>query len=312
MINVLIDTTHLFDSGEGFGNPDFQKILQYSKDGYVKIFVPHIAWEERRTQILESALNSNRNLRKAFEAMSHSKNILLEDFPKSPSYEIDDKNLISESKKRMNDFASLHNITVLPLAGEHAERAWKRFFEASPPFDSTEKDRKNRRKDIPDSWILESAIDLKISQPDMVVLARDGKLSSACEFERIKVVKEFSSLFELIEECIKPQPAPVEVNPSGNELENVIEKSQLIFKGLDKKVLGYIAYFDGATKEEILKMLSQKGISSSIFENIATRLVISNLITDSGNHYLVKNKSAAELARGEFEDEIISLLQGAE
>ena len=50
---ILVDTSFL--RSVSFGDPDFRKLLEYSKNQVVKIFVPHIAWEERRTQFLEKA-----------------------------------------------------------------------------------------------------------------------------------------------------------------------------------------------------------------------------------------------------------------
>jgi hypothetical protein len=52
-LHLLIDTSYLRRAG--FGDPDFRLLLHFSKTDRLKIFVPHIVWEERRTQLLEKA-----------------------------------------------------------------------------------------------------------------------------------------------------------------------------------------------------------------------------------------------------------------
>src|SRR5687768_3669533 len=65
--HLLIDTSSLYKFGVGFDHPDFMKLLHYSRDeGIVKIFIPHIVWEERRTQLLDEAYSSMRKLKDAF------------------------------------------------------------------------------------------------------------------------------------------------------------------------------------------------------------------------------------------------------
>jgi hypothetical protein len=63
-------------------------------------------------------------------------------------------------------------------------------------------------------------------------------------------------------------------------------------------------------KHQLFDMLLQSGVSTDIARNVADRLVIAGLITDTGNHYLPRNKEAGELAAKSIEPELIKLLQG--
>lgn len=66
-INLLLDTSYLREVG--FGNPDFQKLLRFSKESAIRIFIPYIVWEERRTQFAESVYTNVRSLRAGVEAL---------------------------------------------------------------------------------------------------------------------------------------------------------------------------------------------------------------------------------------------------
>ncbi|MBF5039879.1 DUF4935 domain-containing protein [Methylophilus sp. 13] len=312
MLHIFIDTNPLYSAGMGLNNGEFRKLLFHSKAGQVKLYIPFISWEERRTQILEEALKKNKALRKAHSEFSTSKNLFLDPLPKTPMFEFDDDALKLKSKEIMAQFAKDHGIEILQLGEDHAQRAWTRFFEIHPPFSLDEADREVRRKDIPDSWILEAAIDLKTRFEEMVVFGKDGKLTKAIQELKIDVIGDYEELFERINRCISPvltvtEETTPEVIPV-DELEKALLVSQQSFMGLEKRVLGYIAYFDPANKDELFETLSKQGIGRHISENIAQRLVLTDAISDSGNNYLIKNKSMCELAASAVEDEIIKML----
>lgn len=64
---LLIDTSCLWDAGSDFNHSDFRMLLELSKRGELKIFIPHIVWEERRTQLLERLCSKVQVLNESFE-----------------------------------------------------------------------------------------------------------------------------------------------------------------------------------------------------------------------------------------------------
>jgi predicted nucleic acid-binding protein len=66
-IPVFLDTSAIRKAG--FRHPDFQKLLEHSKSNTVRLFVSYIAWEELRTQLLETACTEVIQVRQNFEAL---------------------------------------------------------------------------------------------------------------------------------------------------------------------------------------------------------------------------------------------------
>jgi hypothetical protein len=69
VLHLLIDTSFL--RKVSLSDPDFRKLLRYSQEDTIKIFVPHIVWEERRTQMAERTLSRLRQVRDGIEALNH-------------------------------------------------------------------------------------------------------------------------------------------------------------------------------------------------------------------------------------------------
>jgi hypothetical protein len=319
---VFLDTSYLREVG--FGNSDFRKLLEYSKANVLKIFVSHIAWEEWRTQYFDKAYAKVLKVDREFEALKVMLpgNFILEGLT-PPTLTIWKKSEIdAKSREVMAAFAEENKIHVVALAPDHAERAWRRYFDVGVPF-NPEQDREHRRKDIPDAWILEAAIDVKGRHSGLIALCSDGKLSDALMSAEIRVCKLTQEVLDEIESALLPQPVPKVEVPSDaaiatkrvdetrvdHKLEVVLSDAQAQFRDLDGKILGYIAYLDSPTKDQLFELLSRSGVSVESAKNVAQRLAISGVITDTGHHYLVANKEAGELAAVLVEAEIIELLE---
>ena len=106
----------------------------------------------------------------------------------------------------MAKFAKENDIEIVAVASDHTDRAWTRYFSAEPPYNRAE-DRTNRRKDIPDAWIFETAIDLKEKHVELFSLCSDEKLSNAMTSIGIKVFTETQQVLDLIDEMTVPKPA---------------------------------------------------------------------------------------------------------
>src|SRR6185503_3786450 len=114
--HLLIDTSYLWKFGPGFDHPDFMKLLRCSGvEGTLKIFIPHIVWEERRTQLLDEAYSCRRKLKESFEAMNSqlATNIVLRGFT-SPALNIwNEAEIDIWSKQAMKRFATEHKIEII-------------------------------------------------------------------------------------------------------------------------------------------------------------------------------------------------------
>lgn len=319
---VLLDTSYLREVG--FDNPDFRRLLEYSKVNVLKIFVPHIAWEERRTQYFDKVYAKVLKVENEFEALKAivPGNFVLRGLS-PPSLKIWNRMEIeAKSREVMAAFAQENNIEIVALAPDHGERTWRRYFDVGVPF-NREQQREHRRKDIPDAWILEAAIDVKARHPGLLALCGDGKLSDALKAADIRVCRRTQEVLDQIEAALSPEPIAqidetreaalalehAEQTRVDRTLSNVLSEAQEQFKNLDGKILGYIAYLGSPTKDQVFDLMSRSGISVETAKNVAERLAIAGVITDTGNHYLVTNKHAGELAAALVEAEIIKLLE---
>jgi hypothetical protein len=321
---LLIDTSYL--KGVGFRDPDFQKLLQRSQQNALKIFIPHIAWEERRTQLLEEAQNLVRKYKQQFDDLNASlpHKFLLGGLNPPTLNMWTSAEIEARSKEFMTQFVAENKIEVVPISSHHADRTWERYFEAGLPSTFGE-DHKKNRNDIPDLWIFEAAIDKKKSHPGLVALCHDKKLSDALKTIDIRVFEKTRDVIDEIENSLNPKPA-LRVATDRNtlsvliqekataavpetELDLVLAGARERFKDLDTKILGYVGYLGTPSKDQLFALLSKSGVSVEIARNVTERLVIAGAITDTGNHYLSRNKVASDLAATSVEPEIIKRLE---
>lgn len=314
----------------GFNDPDFRKVLEHAKANpkRLQVLVPHVAWEERRTQLLEERLKMVRDLRAAYEKLlgKMAGDLLLDGLERPalvlwPENEID-----GHSQKTMQIFAANNGIEIVRIGVDHAERAWQRFFTVAPPFNPVKK-RDERRKDIPDSWILEAAIDLKMQYPNLRAICCDEALSNAlntCNIETYygppEKARDITRTFldQLEAELAPPLPAvpitppsqgPIAGAPKETDLATVLAQAQREFTNLEVTVLGYVTYLQTPPKEQLFELLEKSGIPIDMARNVAERLALAKLIVDTGNYYIPGDKHAGERAAALIEREIIKLLE---
>lgn len=322
--HLFFDTSYL--RGVSFGDGDLQKLLRYSREGELQIFVPHIVWEERRTQLLEDAKDDVTKLRAAFQKVVDraGRDLVLSGLPR-PSLGIwSDVDMDGNSRAMLASFAAQHKIQIVEIGSDHATRAWERYFTVGLPYKASQP-REHRRKDIPDAWILEAAIDLARLHPKMVALCPDGKLSDALTAIPIDVFKTASEILDRIERSISDQPsttpspeAAAQSVPAAageellvaphEELARLLDRAQASSRELDIKVAGFVTYLDGPTKGQLVDLLTRSGLSEDLINNGIGRLVLTGVIRDTGNHYLPADRKIGELAAATVENDIISLL----
>jgi len=311
--HVLVDTNALWE----IGHPDFQKIIQLSREGKFKLVVPHIVWEERRTQILEDEQKAVRALQAAYDKV-HRRNpasmfgqLIL---PPLALWSLEQ--MTEASKAHMVELSRANNFEVVPLDPSHAARAWERYFDVNIPF-KREQIRENRRKDIPDSWIFEAAIDLYRQEDGLVALCGDEKLQHCFESIGISVFKKPADLVRLLEvegnddlpsSALPGTGQPTAARKDDSALAELLESAQSASLSADRTVLGIVGYLTTVPKGELESMMETLGMGAPIVRNAAERLVLSGLIQDTGHAYIPKNRQACDLAAREVEPLMIKLV----
>jgi hypothetical protein len=324
MSHLFIDTSYL--GGVGFGDGDLQKLLRYSREGELKIFIPHLVWEERRTQLLEEARNDVIKLRTAFQKVLDraGRDLVLNGLPRPTLGIWSEEDMDGSSRSALAVFAAEHKIQIVKIASDHATRAWERFFAVGLPYNPSQP-REHRRKDIPDAWILEVAIDLAQMHPNLVAICPDGKLSAALASIPIAVFKTASEVLDRIEAPVPEQPSTTPstraseepeataakaeraLTPS-EELAHLLEQAQSSSRKLDIKIAGFVTYLAGPAKGQLIDLLRRSGLSEELISNGIGRLVLTGVIRDTGNHYLPADRKIGDLAAAAVENDIIDLL----
>jgi hypothetical protein len=316
MRTLFVDTSSLRDAG--FRNPDFQKLLLRSKAKTLRIVVAEIAWEEWRTYMRDTECAKALALRRQFDELKGSAalNRILGRLPPPALALWKDEEIDVASKAAMAEHAADHGIEIIPIGPDHDERTWRRYFgvRVEPPFNPTAKNREARRKDIPDSWIFEAAVDLIADRRELSALCRDENLATALLRIGARVFREPREVIAELEREESPvtqELAQVEPPTSaqlGDPLATALSKALDGFRNHERTVFGFIAHFGGPAKEELWGLLSRAGMTPQVAKNAAERLTLAGVIQDTGNHYLAVDRPLAQLAIASVEKDIIRLL----
>ncbi len=281
---VFLDTSYI--RKVGFRSPDFQKLVAYSKSNLLRLFVSHVAWEERRTQYLEKATSQVLTLGREFEKLQQgrSDNFILQGLPPPVMNLWNKTELDARSHEVMAAFARDNHITIVPLGGDHAERAWRRYFETSPPFNPDVPKREDRRKDIPDSWILEAAIDVKREHSSLIALCDDKRFADALvQVLGIPVFTTAQDALDHIDGATQP-PRVIEsvktrdaayVPPKEGQmhvdgaLAAALSAAETQLRNVGTKVIGLVSHLGTPTKDQLYAILEQSGIPVAETKSVA-------------------------------------------
>jgi len=262
--------------------------------GSLKIYIPQIALEEERTAQLERHVEFAEKVKSMFDKLQRGMlGMLVEGLP-APHLELWNLDEVTRnSQATFNQFVTTNKIEVIAISMEHAAGAWARYFNVDPPFNSSEA-REARRKDIPDSWILEAGIEIKPRKGQHCALVGDNKLAEAFEKEGFKVYQDVTALLEDIEQAtavvsIRPPvvgEAPVPLN----------QLRSPAFKNIDVIVLGLIEALNAPSKEALFSALESAGVDRTIAEHEARTLVLSGRLDDTGTHLVPTSRALAQHA----------------
>jgi hypothetical protein len=320
---VFLDTSYIRQVG--FNHPDFQKLIEYSKTNQLRLFVSFIAWEERRTQLLVETRSQVMKVTKEFNTLCRQQptNFILKGLA-APVLNLWNQNELEErSHEEMSKFAKDSHITIVQLGPDHGERAWRRYFQHELPFNPDEPDREKRRKDIPDSWILEAAIDVKREHSTLIVLCNDKRFSTALkQVLAVPVFEEAQDVLDHIDRTAQSpkitnsvrttdsasiQPTAESGQPNG-ALTAVFNEAESQFRMVGTKIIGLVAYLGAPTKNQIYTILERSGIPPAVARNVAEQLTLGKIILDTGHHYISGKKDVGDQAKAAVEQEIIRLI----
>lgn len=292
VFHLVIDTSML--RRLHFQHPDFQRLLLQSQMGKLKIYIPQIVIEEERTAKLAEHLKLVEEVKSTFKKLQRGMLGMLVEGLAEPHLELwDAEDVQRSSRATFAQFMASNKIEVIAISMEHATKAWDRYFSAAPPFNHRE-DRETRRKDIPDSWILEAGIEIKPRKGQHCALVGDNKLAGAFEAEGFKVYRDVQVLLDDIEKttAVIPtrQPAAEDQAVSLDQLRSPD------FKDMDVIVLGLIEALGTPSKDDLLAAVSKAGLNADIAQHEAHTMVLSGRLTDTGTHFIPTSRTLAQQA----------------
>ncbi|WP_162253592.1 PIN domain-containing protein [Lysobacter sp. Root690] len=302
IFHVIIDTSIL--TRTPFRSGGFDRLLLRVQQGLIKLYIPHIVVEERRSQLLSEYSKHAEAVKAALQQMQRGHMaMLLEGLPAVecvvPTREEVDRNSRSVFQRYLAD----NRVNVLPFTFDHASKALERYMLGAPPFNPNES-RTGERKHIPDSWILEAALEIKMKPGRHCVLVDDARFESALKNAEFEVFKDLDTLDSEIETAtaVVPilgiNPAP----PSSSQPAPLNKLRGVAFKDVDVIVLGINEALSNPSKEKLFGTLADMGIERTIAEHEARTLVLSGVLTDTGSHLVPTN---TELARSAASEQVV-------
>ncbi|MFM0027402.1 PIN domain-containing protein [Paraburkholderia madseniana] len=302
VFHVIIDTSIL--SRAHFKTGNFERLLRRVQQGVLKLYIPQIVVEERRTRLLFEYNKLAEQARAALRQMQRDHlAMLLEGLPAPecvfPTREEVERNSNSVFQQYLAD----NRVEVLAFSFDHASRAMERYMHGAPPFKPAE-DRTGERKHIPDSWILEAALEIKARPGRYCVLVDDERFEWALRSVEFEVFKDIDTLDAEVEAAtaVVPVRAPVpgeSAQAPGGEPVALDKLRGAAFKDMDVIVLGMNEALGNPGKERLFATLDGLGVERAIAEHEARTLVLSGILTDTGSHLIPTNAELAGRAAAE-------------
>lgn len=193
IIHLIIDTNILI--AEPYYNRSEYKSLEIlSTEGHIKLYLPYIVENEYICSLKDKYSNVFKTIENELKKIKHIIPFNINSFGQVFK-EI--KNLKSEIESNIvkdftDNFCKKLNVEKLKIKPHHADEVFNKYFKYILPF----KDNKDRKKDIPDAFILECVIDIKKNNNNVIMITKDKNVQNTCEKNGIKV---FNSIKDFIE-----------------------------------------------------------------------------------------------------------------
>lgn len=304
IFHVIVDTSVLHQAP--FGSARFERLLRRVRQGVVKLYIPEVVLEERRTQLLFEYNKLADEARGALMKMSETPlSMLLEGIPMPGPLDLPSRDEVDRNSRAMFlKYLADNKVEVLPFTVEHAARTLDRYMHGKSPFQRVEK-RESERKHIPDSWILEAALEIKARLGRHCVLVKDQRFKSALQEEGFEVFGEIDLLDKDIEAATAvvpirapgPSAVPEEEEATAAPIapQSALEKLRAdAFKDLDVVVLGMNEALKNPDKEAFFATLERLDVDRAKAELMASTLVASGVLNEIGNRLIPTDVPLAE------------------
>lgn len=236
------------------------------------------------------------------------------------------------------DFAESNNIKYEKSTGVHLKRVWDAYFDGEDPF--SKKDKKlDRKKDIPDAWILEASKDVFQANEyrhleHKYAISTDKNMVECLErvgytVIYLQVPNQTESLNDFIEK-MRQEEVGVTNEPDETETSTIQIKGSVAqesespldavlaktfndeMKDILLRIIGYIPSLAPIAHDEIIRIVSEKGYDYDLTKSCA--IMVSQptvgILKSTGTHYIVGNQEVCEAAALRVLDEIIAFLNG--
>ena len=334
---VFVDTSYLTHMAAD-EKSDWIRLLEHSKECVknldieprLEIAISEIALREYQGKMKDELIAKIARANTALNAINREKN--RNELAKKLNFEIPvfpDADQIESAGSSVIDDLMSYGIKKINFEAHHNDNVVKKYFNWEPPFDipnDVERDkenvRENRRKHIPDAWILEAAIDEK-NKNTMLCLCEDDNLCSALRHYGHTTYRSSQNIYGIlfpIEEPITSSKqvaneAISQVPLHGGEVDSDLNTllSKTLFPNMREvflRLLGYLAALNAPSHEALFKHVANKGFDLGLIKSCA--IILSDpkceFIRDTGAHYVVVNENICNEAATIVQDEIISML----
>lgn len=343
-IVLFFDTDTI--KGATFKDANLQIIFKHSKDGNAIVFVSRIVWEELKAQHIDELNGKQLQTLSAFKNMkrlsdNHFSSINL---PFDSYTPIAIEGIREKVSQEFEQFAQDNCIEILECEPVHSERFWNRYFSQQMPFDKEYAKREDRRKDIPDAWILESGIDLLRRHENAIAVSGDKNLRNSLQYIGMTIVGEpgqhrdnVSAALQIIEAKIscrhsndiepilttefatEPEMAvktAQDAAETSDKFEKLLTRTNKKYMALQKRIYGFVHAIEDFPKEGLYEYFCDDEYSYREVKMIAEKLVLDGLIQDTGNYFIpIQNDSFSDAiaeALSFIEDELIVMSEGSD
>lgn len=190
MINIVLDA-NIYKANPNRNDLNFKSIEKLSKMSYLKLHVPYIVQREFQTQQSKLCSDDLTKIISGFNSLSRkqlSQEIIKKINKIKSEIESDKAKILEDSEKQFIKWLDSINANRHPLCLEQANNAMEAYFQGKAPFKEPK-----IRKDIPDSFIVQSIYKLCEENDNMHIVTEDIKIrNSFVESETIKIYEKLS------------------------------------------------------------------------------------------------------------------------
>jgi hypothetical protein len=325
-LHLFVDADKL-DAVINEQSPESIELLKQSKAQKIQIIVSEIALREsnarKRDNILRDVRNLNAAITKLKNTVQYSSLLSSDEIAQfgyqfqSFNYEGLQSHLNDAAERQFTLLSQQYNILTVPVTPEHTERLLNKYFNRLPPFDTQkeeyvqpEQEKKeretasnNRRKHIPDAWIIEAAIELKEQGHRLLVLAKDYNLRRTLEIHGIEHVENPADALAKISESSN--------SVSNNELDhtpaNIANLSD--HNELHQRVLAtvYLLSADApVSKVNLIEFLKEFYTPDKIIATADYLAAVQEVLKKIGDGYVPRDK---HLCKEAYDNRLLEILR---